>query len=414
MASAEKTTAEHREIKWLTIDIHEFSAPRWLVKDLIPEQALVCLFGAPNTGKTFIALDIALSVAFGRPALSQDGNSEGNPTSRPVVFVLREALHNIHRRIAAWCDHKKIPRKQAQEHLAHHLLIPDTSDELDIRIDRSTSRRKLIDAIKQRCPNPALIVLDPLVDMMDGDENSARDMSRFVNGLNELRTQLGACVLVIHHQGKYWRPIERGSSVLQAAVDTHIHLLDATKTTRRRKKNANTETKEDNTQKIELEIFKQRDAARSPNIHIELHTVPAPDGLNVPHSLGKVPVWIEADETAQADNATSSKERKAPREAPDRKASPRKQREESRRQKISDFLKTRFKSGNNAPILRQDIEAHFKDTSPEISRTTLHRDLDALAAASDSTITIATTNAKVTVTHKKIEAKTKDLNEIPF
>jgi len=384
-------------MKWLTLDLHEPPATRWLVENLIPEQALVCLYSAPNTGKTFIALDIGLSVAFGQQAFTQTSPENNKAPPRPVVFVLREALHNIHRRIAAWCDFHNIPRETAQKHLAETFLIPDTSDDADIRIDRTRSRRKLITAIKQRCPNPALIVLDPLVDMMDGDENSARDMSRFVNGLNELRTQLGACVLVIHHQGKYWRPIERGSSVLQAAVDTHIHLLDPSKTARARRKTANDDTS-DRHQKIELDIHKQRDAARAPNIHIELRTVPEHGSSNALQALGKVPVRIQPpDESMSPETQTASKGRTTVREPFARKPSPRKQQEEKRRKEIIEFLNTQWAVNNNAPVLRQELEAHFSRTPP----TTLHRDLALMAKETNAMIEIATTGNRISVKRKE-------------
>ena len=384
-------------MKWVTLDLHEPPATSWLVKNLIPEQALVCLYGAPNTGKTFIALDIGLSVAFGHQAFTETSAENEKVAPRPVVFVLREALHNIHRRIAAWCDFHNIPRETAQKHLAETFLIPDTSDDADIRIDRVRSRRKLITAIKQRCPNPALIVLDPLVDMMDGDENSARDMSRFVNGLNELRTQLGACVLVIHHQGKYWRPIERGSSVLQAAVDTHIHLLDPSKTTRARKKTSSGGT-DDLHQKIELDIHKQRDAARAPNIHIELRTVPERGNSTAAQALGKVPVRIQPpDESTRPEIQKTSNSRTTVRAPYERKPSPRKQQEKKRRESIFAFLTKKWIANGDAPILRQEIETEFSQTP----RTTLHRDLEFMTEDSNFMITIERSGKHVTVKRKE-------------
>jgi len=69
---------------------------------------------------------------------------------------------------------------------------------------------------------PALIVLDTLArNFGDGDENSARDMGLFVQNLDEhLRTKFDTAVLLVHHTGHAEQTRGRGSSALNAALDT--------------------------------------------------------------------------------------------------------------------------------------------------------------------------------------------------
>jgi hypothetical protein len=72
---------------------------------------------------------------------------------------------------------------------------------------------------------PKLIVLDTLARcFVGGEENSAKEMGEFVNGVGWLQRQTGATVIVLHHTGKQEKEIERGSTALRAGFDVMIHV----------------------------------------------------------------------------------------------------------------------------------------------------------------------------------------------
>ena len=48
-------------------DVLALPDPEWLIDGIIPKKAIAQIYGAPNVGKTFVALDIALSIAAGVP-----------------------------------------------------------------------------------------------------------------------------------------------------------------------------------------------------------------------------------------------------------------------------------------------------------------------------------------------------------
>jgi RecA-family ATPase len=67
-----------------------------------------------------------------------------------------------------------------------------------------------------------LAVVDTLARcFVGGEENSARDMGRFVAAADRLRTATGAAALLLHHVSRHGGAI-RGSTALPGALDTGI------------------------------------------------------------------------------------------------------------------------------------------------------------------------------------------------
>jgi putative DNA primase/helicase len=70
--------------------------PSWLIEGLIEEHVLGVLYGASGEGKSFVALDWALSVA-------NDQRWCGRAVRPgPVIYVAAEGGRNIGKRIGAW------------------------------------------------------------------------------------------------------------------------------------------------------------------------------------------------------------------------------------------------------------------------------------------------------------------------
>jgi AAA domain len=80
--------------------------------------------------------------------------------------------------------------------------------------------------VQGRDPRP-LVIVDSLVTFLDGDENSATDMRRLGDKLRAL-SNLGATVLVIHHDGKAaTAKTFRGSSYFKGALDQGFHITNS-------------------------------------------------------------------------------------------------------------------------------------------------------------------------------------------
>ena len=197
-------------LKVLTLkEIAALPPVTWLVNGLIPKQALAMVYGEPGGGKTFTALDIALTVAHGAQWHGHDV-AQGQ-----VFYVAGEGVGGFRKRIGAWHQHHE------REESAPFYLIPSGVNLLD-----DAEIQDLLQTIEtMRNPDMpvALVVFDTVARcMIGGDENSAQDMGKAVKNMDLVREQIGCAVLPIHHSGKDSNRGARGSTALIGAVDVSV------------------------------------------------------------------------------------------------------------------------------------------------------------------------------------------------
>jgi hypothetical protein len=186
--------------------LNSTSAP-FLVHGVLVQQSLVALVSPPGSNKTFLALDLALSVASAQPTWL------GQPLylSGPVVYVLGEGGGRFKLRVQAWDEQHGVTSTYPFYYLNEPVALTNPAD--------AHAFVREVTALK-----PVLIVFDTLSRCLAGaDENNQKDMSAAVGVCDTLRQQLGCCVLLLHHTTKDGA-VERGSSVLRGAVDTLLVL----------------------------------------------------------------------------------------------------------------------------------------------------------------------------------------------
>jgi hypothetical protein len=188
-------------------DLLNSSTASFLVQNLLVQNSLVALVSPPGSNKTFLALDLALSVASGQSTwLNERLNLSG-----PVVYVLGEGGGRFKLRLRAWDEQHGI----TDTYPFHYVNEP-------VALTKATDANAFVREVAA-C-KPVLIVFDTLSRCLAGaDENNQRDMSSAVAVCDALRQQLGCCVLLLHHTTKDGAT-ERGSSVLKGAVDTMVVL----------------------------------------------------------------------------------------------------------------------------------------------------------------------------------------------
>ena len=192
--------------------VKELPEPSWLLERLIPSGSLVVLYGPPKVGKSFLALDWALSMAEGCDWLGRATSSE----PQPVVYLAGEGIGGLGKRLKAWEQHYG---RQTDE-------LPIVFPNLVVNLFEANAVTQFLQEL-QKCQNAhsALIIVDTLSKAMIGaDENSARDVNRGLASADAIRRETGGTVLLIHHTTKSDARVERGSTALRGAADVMLRL----------------------------------------------------------------------------------------------------------------------------------------------------------------------------------------------
>ncbi|UYG06774.1 helicase RepA family protein [Halomonas sp. M4R1S46] len=179
----------------------------WLVRGYLEADSLGLVYGEPGHGKSFLAIDLAASIATGLPW-------HGAETTPGAVFYIAGEGHNgLGRRFKAW------ELKRGTSLAGVPLYASKRAAPLDDKASAAEVLR-VVDAMAEDAGQvPALIVVDTLARCFGGDENSATDIGAFVANLDALRHHWRATVLVVHHSGKDATRGARGSTALRGAVD---------------------------------------------------------------------------------------------------------------------------------------------------------------------------------------------------
>ena len=180
--------------------------PHWLIKRFVSADSLTTLFGSPGCGKSFVAIDMACCIASG-----QEWNGNRTATGQ-VLYIAGEGHVGFARRLTAWQGvHGIIP--------PNRLFVSTRSIAFD-----PAGLQAVLDAIEELSDVPALIVIDTLATVIDGNENDAADMARFIRALKAMQVRTQAAVLVVHHTGHGDKSRARGHSSLNGAIDTELKL----------------------------------------------------------------------------------------------------------------------------------------------------------------------------------------------
>ncbi len=182
--------------------------PEYLIEGVLVKNSLSILYGDPGAAKTFLALDMAIAVATGRPWCQRA------VSPAPVVYVCAEGVSGIKRRIGA----------NELRHGVHASQLYCVG--AAVQLNQPAAVTALIARLHEGNVRPGLVVFDTLSRCAVGvDENAAKDMSVVVAGLDRIKEEFGATVLVIHHSKKAERSTIRGSSAILGAVDTALLLV---------------------------------------------------------------------------------------------------------------------------------------------------------------------------------------------
>lgn len=188
-----------------------------LIDGLLDQGAMTVLYGESNSGKTFVALDMAFHIASG-------GYWGGMETAKlDVAYIAAEGGQGFRKRVAALRKKHGTAADAGFHVLVHPINLLRADADLGplieaLRATEARAGRKI-----------GLVVVDTLSRAMSGgDENASTDMGAMVKHLDALRAAVRTHLMVVHHTGKDKARGARGHSLLRAATDTEIEIADRT------------------------------------------------------------------------------------------------------------------------------------------------------------------------------------------
>lgn len=180
-------------------------AREWVIQGFLPSKIVSAVIAAGGTGKSFLAMHIAISVASGTSLLGKFAVK----APRKVVFIsgeddateLQRRLHKAAKGLSA----------EARININENLHFIDLADSVELFTEKNVKGEvsetevpsRLCEQIQSIIGDQiGLVIIDPIARFRGGEENLAVDTTRFVQSLQTIRDRLNTCVLTLHHVNK--------------------------------------------------------------------------------------------------------------------------------------------------------------------------------------------------------------------
>jgi hypothetical protein len=185
-------------------DLLALPAQSWRVKGVFPAAGVAAIYGASGSGKTFLALDLAVAIAAGRPWFQK------RVTAAPVVYLALEGEAGIAQRIQALHKERGAGLPDGLKVVLQPVSVVTAQDVADLA------------AV---VPRGSVVFLDTLNRAASGvDENGSEGMGKILAGAGALQRLTGGLVVLVHHSGKNAANGMRGHSSLLGAMDAVVEV----------------------------------------------------------------------------------------------------------------------------------------------------------------------------------------------
>lgn len=176
----------------------------WRVRGVLPAVGLAALYGPSASGKSFLAFDMAASIAEGQRWF------DCRVEAAPVVYAALEGEAGFKLRAQAWETSRGRALPDGLRMMLQPFKLTDGQDVLDLAAVVPAGAVVVVDTLNRAAPT--------------ADENSSRDMGEILEAAKTLQTLTGGLVVLVHHTGKNAAAGLRGHSSLFAAMDAAIEV----------------------------------------------------------------------------------------------------------------------------------------------------------------------------------------------
>ena len=194
----------------------EETRERWLIDQLWGAAAVGVIGGAPKCSKTWLALDMSVSVATGTACLGHYEVPEPGPV---LIYLAEDSLAIVRERVEGIARHRGLQLDSVPIHVITASVL---------RLDREPHRSQLLETAQRL--RPRLLLLDPLVRLHGIDENHAGEVAELLAYFRSLQRKLNLSVVLVHHTRKNAAGGTaagqglRGSSDIHAFGDSNLYL----------------------------------------------------------------------------------------------------------------------------------------------------------------------------------------------
>jgi RecA-family ATPase len=214
----------------------------WLVPSMLIKGAVSLLVSPPGVGKSTYTLQAAAAIATGR---SEQFDLPPVTDPGPVLVVNAEDSLDIMRaRLAAMCEHDEFDIRH--EEIADKIFLWSGQDQGPLKLLERKGRKAILE-LTRRLPELAAsirkrgikaLILDPLVDLHDAEENDNVEMQMVMAALRQLAHDTQVAILIVHHSRKPPQSSAegyagdqyagRGATAVQGAVRVNLTFFNMT------------------------------------------------------------------------------------------------------------------------------------------------------------------------------------------
>lgn len=187
--------------------LNHISEDDYIINDWLLRGGLHALVGDAGKGKSFIALDIAMSLATGRESW---GGRKVNGKSK-VAYLCGEAYNSFRLRINAWLMDRGFTVGQVEPYFALTKCI--------FKMDEKEDQEALDKALKTLPWTPDVLIVDTFSRYFSGDENDSTEAKEFLDYLHHLADSRNMAVLYLSHFNKVDKTQQSGSKEWLAQND---------------------------------------------------------------------------------------------------------------------------------------------------------------------------------------------------
>lgn len=177
----------------------------WLVDEWLPDKSITFLVSPPESYKTWILLDLAVSVASGTPFLGRyQINSPG-----PTMIIQQEDSHEgLTDRLALIVEQKLNTAPKLEGDVWQVPVMPDLPIYVHPSRQLRFDNKKVMEELEQQIANirPKVIMIDPLYSTTASTDNYMADLANQMMVLKTFRDKYGCSFLIAHHSKKNLDP----------------------------------------------------------------------------------------------------------------------------------------------------------------------------------------------------------------